>query len=112
MPSSISGCYSQIRQFENLSRNISSIIDSLNNTDDKFKDIMDKLTDNYNVNGEVTPVYDLVKDLDDDKSKTSNYLKNSVIPAINSAIKALYRRIAQLEEEARRAAEREAATIK
>lgn len=110
MPSSISGCYAQIRQFETLSSNVSNIISLLNGTTDKFDSIMDKLTDIYNVNGDVTPVYDLLKDLDGDKSKTSNYLKNSVIPAINSAINALYRRIAELEEEARRAAEEAAAS--
>lgn len=110
MPSSISGCYAQIRQFEALSGNVSNIISLLNGTTDKFDSIMDKLTDIYNVNGDVTPVYDLLKDLDGDKSKTSNYLKNSVIPAINSAIRALYRRIAELEEEARRAAEEAAAS--
>lgn len=104
MPSSISGCYSQIRQFETLSSNISNIISLLNNTADNFDSLMDKLVEIYNVNGDVTPVHDLIKELDDDKSKTSNYLKNSVIPAINSAISALYRRIAELEEEARRAA--------
>lgn len=106
MPSSISGCYAQIRQYQELSKDIANIISKINACADNFKKLDETLVDNYNINGNTTPVYDRLSDLDDETSKTSNYLNNTIIPAINSAINALYRRIRELEaeEEAARAA--------
>lgn len=106
MPSTIPACYAQIRQFEALSKNIDSVVKSLNACDSKFSNLDRTLDANYNVNNDVTPVYHKLKDLDGDISEASNYLKNSVVPAINSAINALYRRIQEIRErEEREAAE-------
>lgn len=108
MPSSIAECYSQIRQYQELSKDIANIISKINACADNFKKLDETLVDNYNINGNTTPVYDRLSELDKEASKTSNYLNNTIIPAINSAISDLYRRIAELEAEAAAAAEAEA----
>lgn len=109
MPSTISGCYAEIRKYETLSSSISEIIELLNSNDKNYENLMINLRENYLINSDVTPVYDKVNGLVDDVDKTSNYLKNTILPAISSEIKALYRRIAELEaaEEAERKKEEE-----
>lgn len=114
MPSTISGCYAEIRKYEALSSSISSIISLLNSNDKNFENLKKSIQENYLVNNDVTPIYDKTNNLAVDVNKTSNYLKNTILPAISSAIKALYRRIAELEaeEEARRRRKEKASEVK
>lgn len=100
MPSTISGCYAEIRKYEALSSSISSLVSLLNSDEKNFGNLKKSLQENYLVNSDITPVYDKTNNLSVDVNKTSNYLKNTILPAIVSAIRALYRRIAELEAEA------------
>lgn len=104
MPSTISGCYADIRKYEALSSSISSLISLLDSNDKNFVNLKKNIQENYLINGDVTPIYDKTNNLAVDVDKTSNYLKNTILPAISSAIKALYRKIAEIEakEEAER----------
>ena len=111
MPSTIPGCYADIRKYEALSSSISSLVSLLDSNDKDFENLKKNIQDNYLVNGDVTPVYDKTNNLAVDVDKTSNYLKNTILPAISFAIKALYRRIAEIEaeeEEAERRKQEEA----
>ncbi len=114
MPSTISGCYAEIRKYEALSSSISSIISLLNSNDKNFENIKKTIQENYLVNNDVTPIYDKTNNLGVDVNKTSNYLKNTILPAISSAIRTLYRRIAELqaEEEAKRRRKEKSAEAK
>lgn len=99
MPSTISGCYADIRKYEALSSSISSLISLLDSNDKNFVNLKKNIQENYLINGDVTPIYDKTNNLAVDVDKTSNYLKNTILPAISSAIKALYRKIAEIEAE-------------
>lgn len=104
---SIAECYNQIRKYEKLKQNIQKIIVSLNNFDDTSEKINHEIKESYLIDGNTTPVYSRSVSLKDQVNKTSNYLNNNVIPAIDRAINELYRLIARLEAEAA-AAEAEA----
>ncbi len=112
MPSTISGCYAEIRKYEALSSSISSLVSLLNSNEKNFGNLKKSLQENYLVNSDITPVYDMTNNLSVDVNKTSNYLKNTILPAISSAIRALYRRIAELEAEAERRRQEEASKAK
>lgn len=109
---SIAGCYAMIRKYEKLKENIGQIISHLNNYTDSNNKIAHDIAVNYIVDGNSTPVQTRIKFLGEKTDKTSNYLKNSIIPAIDSEIRSLYRLIAQLEAEAAAAAEAARASAK
>lgn len=102
MPSTIAGCYAEIRKYQTLSSGVSSVISQLNSCNSNYVNLKKNIQENYLVNNDTTPVYDRVSKLETEAHKISNYLSNTILPAIAAAIQALYRRIAELEEEERR----------
>lgn len=100
----ISDCYNKINQYQSLSKNINAIISKLDAFGDDSKDLIEKLEDNYLINNKNSLIYDRVSSLKSDTNKTSNYLQNTILPAISSEINRLYRLIRQLEAEAKAAA--------
>ncbi|NLC48223.1 MAG: hypothetical protein GX758_02565 [Tenericutes bacterium] len=108
---SIAACYNQIRKYEKLKQNIQKIIASLNDFDNSNDKTIHELKEIYLVNGDNTPVYDRCISLKGQANKTSNYLNNNIIPAIDSAINELYRTIARLEAEAEEARAKEKAAV-
>lgn len=109
MPSTIAGCYAEIKRYQVLSSGVSNVISQLKSCSSNYLNLKKNIQENYLVNNDTTPVYDKVSTLESEADKTSNYLSNTILPAVASAIQALYRRIAELEEEERRAREREEA---
>ena len=97
--SSISQCQYNIQRYRTLKTKINSIISNLSfaitNTDDLNTEIKSK----YQVNDNYTPVVTRTTNLKNNIKKTSNYLNNTIIPAIDSAISDLYKEIARLKEE-------------
>ena len=99
--SSISQCQYNIQRYRTLKTKINSIISNLSfaitNTDDLNTEIKSK----YQVNDNYTPIVTRTADLKKNITKTSNYLSDKIIPAIDVAISNLYKEIARLEEEQR-----------
>lgn len=99
MPSTIAGCYAEIRKYQILANGVSSVISQLKSCSSNYINLKKNIQENYLVNSDTTPVYDKVSSLESEANKTSNYLSKTILPAISAAIQALYRRIAELEEE-------------
>ena len=96
---SISYCYSKIRNYNNIKPNLQQIISLLQNSSNDINDIKFDIKNKYIINDEETPISNRINNLDEDIKKTSNYLKNTIIPGIDSAITGLYNRIERLEYE-------------
>lgn len=71
--------------------------------------VSDTADNNYSINDDGSNVGEVAKSLKESCAETSNYLNNSVIPAIDSKMDEIESEIARLEEEERRREEEEEA---
>ena len=92
---------SEKNQYLNLLRKVRDVVASINNFTTNTQDEVNILSNSYNVNNEDTEALTRLKKVKSDAQKTSNYLKNTVIPSIESNISSLERTIDRLEEEER-----------
>ena len=92
---------SEKNQYSNLLRKVRDVVASINNFTTNTQDEVSILSNSYNVNNEDTEALTRLKKVKSDAQKTSNYLKNTVIPSIESNISSLERTIDRLEEEER-----------
>ena len=92
---------SEKNQYSNLLRKVRDVVASINNFTTNTQDEVSILSNSYNVNNEDTEALTRLKKVKSDAQKTSNYLKNTVIPSIESNISSLEITIDRLEEEER-----------
>ena len=92
---------SEKNQYSNLLRKVRDVVASINNFTTNTQDEVSILSNSYNVNNEDTEALTRLKKVKSDAQKTSNYLKNTVIPSIESNISSLERTIDRLEDEER-----------
>lgn len=98
----IAGCRALINQYQSLRNNVLNVSASIDSSSSSILNVYNRLRDAYNVNDDVTPITMRSYQLSVDTEKTSNYLKNTVVPEIDEEIARLRREIARLEEEERR----------
>lgn len=96
---SIESCRYDIRRYNTIKANVQNIINYLNNYNNQCEDLAREIKKVYSVDNEDTNLYNSVNAIKNDVQKTSNYLKNTIIPSINNAVKELNRQISSLQAE-------------
>lgn len=104
----VQDCTNNINSYNALKDNINIIINHLNNASDYSFKAQGQLDGIYTINDSNTTIHSRTKSLTDNISSTSNYLKNKVLPAIESAITGLNNQIEAIQAEERRIAEENA----
>lgn len=95
---SISNLKIEIQKYEKLKIDINSIIKNLNNASNDLELVKPHLENNYSLNNELPKTIIRSLALAKNISETSNYLKNYVIPAIDSKIWELNKEIMELKK--------------
>lgn len=101
----VQDCTDSINKYNALKDNIYAIINHLNNATDYSYKAKNQLDGVYTINDYNTNLYSRTKSLAENIGSTSNYLKNTIIPAIDNAINGLNDQIVAIQEEERRRAE-------
>lgn len=101
----VQDCTNNINKYNALKDNIYVIINHLNNANDYSFKAKNQLDGVYTINDSNTNIYSRIKLLSENINSTSNYLKNTIIPAIDNAINGLNNQIKAIQEEERRRAE-------
>ena len=83
---SISSLENNIKRYNALKNNLSSILVSINSSKVEADYLESKLKKNYLVNNSVTPVGDRVVSLNSNLNTTYDHIKNTILPAIDTAI--------------------------
>lgn len=83
---SISDLENNIKKYDVLKTNLSSILVGLNSSRLEVGYLEGKLKKNYLVNNAVTPVGERVVGLNGNLNETYDYIKNTILPAIDTAI--------------------------
>lgn len=105
--SSIWQCEQEIQRYRNLSSNIGTIMSNLSMAAGNVYNLSNTMDNKYQVNDNFTPIVARTTSLKNSIDSTYNYLKNTVIPSIDSAITDLNREIDRIEQEERERRERE-----
>lgn len=105
--SSIWQCEQEIQRYRNLSSNLKTIISSLSSAAGNTYSLSNEIDNKYQVNDSFTPIVTKTNQLKNDIESTCNYLKITVIPAIDAEINELEREIDRIEQEERERRERE-----
>lgn len=103
---SINSCYDDISKFNNIKSNLENVVSSLNLAAGSCSPISNTIMSVYNVNDNGTPIVVNSNKLHKDIVETAKYIKNTVIPSIDSAIQGRRNQIEKLEEQARQEAEK------
>lgn len=88
-----------IRRYNSIKSNLQTIINYLNSYNVDCDDLSKQIKNVYSINSDDSNLYDNVISIKEDVYKTSNYLKNTVIPSINNEIYSLNKKIAKLQAE-------------
>lgn len=83
---SINSCYEDISRFNELKVKLSSIVSSLNQTNNNLSSIPNTIVSVYNIDEAESPVVTGFKNLSIDIANTSSYISDVIIPAIDIAI--------------------------
>lgn len=102
---SIDSCNSDIQKYRNIKTNIQSIINYLSAYNSDTDDLVRSINTSYQVDSDETCLVKSIELTQEDVQKTSNYLKNTIIPAIDNAINRLNNTIAQIRSEQKAAEE-------
>ncbi len=105
---SIDECKRNIVSYGDMKDKVKAIITYLNTYDEIDDKVLLKINQNYIINNDNAIISDRIKDLSTDVNKTSNYLKNTILPAIDAAIKSENNAIDAILAEQQRAQERRA----
>ena len=101
--------YNNINNYKYMKDKVNAIITYLNSYNDINNKLLVTINQNYEVDYDNPVIYDRIKDLSSDVNKTSNYLKYTILPAIDTAIQAENNNIASIEQkEAQEKARRDA----
>lgn len=107
--SSISECNNNISMYNDMKSKVVSIINNLDYFNDNSSKLLFKVEQNYTLDSDNTAIYYRIKGLRTDVNKTSNYLKNTIIPGIDAAIAKERNTIADIEAQQRAEAAAKAA---
>lgn len=91
---SVAQCEMEINRYKQLKMNISDTINSLSKSSNNTEDLEYAIKDKYLVNDMDSPLVSRIDGLQDDIIKIHNYLKSTILPAIDIAIKELQVQIA------------------
>lgn len=97
--SKINAYYDEIRKYNNLKTILSKIISDLSSSVNEMSNIHSDITSVYSVNDNNTLIVSKVNNLSKDITNTGSYLKNTVLPAIDSAIYSLRKKIEKAKAE-------------
>ena len=98
-----------IESYNDMNDKVKSIIIYLDKYADLNSQLLTKIDNCYLVDNKDSSIYDRAKDLSVDVSKTSNYLKSVIIPAISNAIRNDQNAINEIESQAEQEKARAAA---
>lgn len=104
---SINSCYEDISKYNSMKSNLHNVVNSLNNSSNKVSPLANSITAVYNMNDNSTPIVQKCVGLHKDIVGTSNFITNTIIPAIDDAIRGKRQEIARIEAENRRREEEE-----
>lgn len=105
--SSIWQCQQDIQKYRTLSSNLNSIMIKLSEAAGNVHIINSEIKNKYQINDSFTPIVTRTTNLKKSIDSTYNYLKNTVIPAIDLAISDLNKEIEKIEREERERREKE-----
>jgi gas vesicle protein len=89
----------ELAQFEVLKTKMTLVSSKLNDASVYANQAHDTLDNNYNINDDGSVLSNGAENLGKDLAETSNYLKNTVNPAIDSRMEEIKSEIQRLEEE-------------
>lgn len=96
--SNVTKYYEEINRYNSLKSKLSNIVSELRKASANILNAPDELTKVYSYNSGGTLLSGKIKILSNDMTETSNHINNVVIPAIDSAIYKLKRKIAEEKE--------------
>lgn len=94
-----------LQAYENLKANLNKTVENLNTAGNHAEKIGPTINSNYTVNRNPSNIGERANNLADDITGTSNYVRNTIIPAIDNKIQEIEAEIRRIEEEERRARE-------
>jgi hypothetical protein len=97
--SSILQCENDIKRYRNLKDKLNTILYELLSSQNELSTVSSNIKNKYQVNNDTTPIYSRVTKLDGNIDTTYNYIKNKIIPSIDSAINSLNKQIDDINEE-------------
>lgn len=89
----------EIKGLQTLETNLIKIIRETKGAYESLEKGKNKATNVYSINDDITPLITKMSDLESDISETSNYLKSTIIPNIESRIEELYDELEELEDD-------------
>lgn len=92
--SSITQYKYDLRRYKTIRTNLNSIVNELSYAIDNADDVGNSIKSRYLVNDDYTPAVSRSRQLKSNLTNERNYIRNSVIPAINLAIRDLEKKIA------------------
>lgn len=106
----------ELVEYDRLKTKLAVVVGSLNKGGNDVNNIKPTIENHYSVNESGNTAGIRAKNLADNILETSNYVKNTIFPAIDEKIEEIKREIKRIEEEearrAREAAERRASSIR
>lgn len=96
--SNITKYYEEINRYNSLKSKLSNIVSQLQKSSNNISKAPDELTKVYSYNSGGTFLSEKIKILCNDMTETSNHINNVILPAIDSAIYKLKRKIAKEKE--------------
>lgn len=99
----------QLTAFANYKISVSVTASYMIKASNSLGSVSETVNNNYRIDDDGSNVGEVAKSLKESCAETSNYLKNTVIPAIDSKMDEIEQEIKRLEEEERRREEEEAA---
>ena len=105
--SSIEQCQYDIQRCQILKAEINGIISKLNSAANHTSSLDYEIKNSYQVDGGNAIITNQTASLKNDLEDTANYLKNTILPSIDSSISDANREIEYLEEEERKQQEEE-----
>lgn len=106
---SIAQLKKQLIDFSNYRVSVSVTASYMIKSSNLLGNVSENANNNYSINDDGSNIGETAKSLKESCAETSNYLKNTVIPAIDSKMEEIKNEIERLEEEERRREEEEAA---
>lgn len=100
---------SDINKYEDIKVQIGRIVLKLNDSADAAGRLGFKITSDFKINNDGAAVGERAMSLEKKLNRTADYLTNTILPAIESAIGEAKQRIAQIEQEEAEASAAEAA---
>lgn len=95
----------ELQEYATLKDNLLATASNLQNANSNVNKLGPIITDNYTIDKRPSLVRERIDKMAEDISETSNYIRNTIIPAIDEKMEDIYEEINRLEEEERSAHE-------